>query len=201
MTVYVGLARAVNLGGETTVRMADLARVVEAAGGQAPRPWLRSGNVVFEAAPQPTDAIERRLEERGAAVLGRAPEFFVRSAATWATIVRGNPFPDAARSDPAHLTVMVLKEEPAPTAWRRLEDAIVGRERAVGRDRHAYLVYPDGIGRSRLTASVVERALGTRGTLRNWNTVTALARLAAAPERGHAPSSERSRRAATSAGP
>ena len=142
MTVYVGLARAVNLGGETTVRMADLARVVEAAGGQAPRPWLRSGNVVFEAAPQPTDAIERRLE-----------------------------------------------------------DAIVGRERAVGRDRHAYLVYPDGIGRSRLTASVVERALGTRGTLRNWNTVTALARLAAAPERGHAPSSERSRRAATSAGP
>jgi uncharacterized protein (DUF1697 family) len=37
-----------------------------------------------------------------------------------------------------------------------------------------YIVYPDGIGRSRLTGAVIEKMLGTRGTARNWNTVLKL---------------------------
>ena len=39
---------------------------------------------------------------------------------------------------------------------------------------HAYIVYPNGIGRSRLTNTLIERTLGTRGTGRNWNTVLKL---------------------------
>ena len=46
---------------------------------------------------------------------------------------------------------------------------------AVG--RHAYIVYPDGIGRSRLTNKLIDSKLGTRGTGRNWNTVLKLADL------------------------
>lgn len=48
--------------------------------------------------------------------------------------------------------------------------ALVGRE--------AYLSTPDGYGRSRLGNVDIEKALGVTGTTRNWNTVTALARLA-----------------------
>jgi uncharacterized protein (DUF1697 family) len=44
--------------------------------------------------------------------------------------------------------------------------------------RHAYITYPAGIGRSRLTAAVIEKAFGVRGTGRNWNTVLKLAALA-----------------------
>ena len=46
------------------------------------------------------------------------------------------------------------------------------------RGREAYIVYPDGMGRSRLTATVIDRALKTSGTARNWNTVRKLAALA-----------------------
>jgi uncharacterized protein (DUF1697 family) len=46
-----------------------------------------------------------------------------------------------------------------------------------GRDRHLYIVYPTGMGTSKLTNTVIERVLGTRGTARNWNTVTRLAAL------------------------
>ena len=46
--------------------------------------------------------------------------------------------------------------------------------------RQAYIVYPAGIGRSRLTNSLIERKLGTRGTGRNWNTVVRLGALAKA---------------------
>jgi uncharacterized protein (DUF1697 family) len=44
--------------------------------------------------------------------------------------------------------------------------------------RQAYIVYPNGIGRSRLTNSVIEKKLGSSGTARNWNTVLKLAALA-----------------------
>lgn len=37
------------------------------------------------------------------------------------------------------------------------------------------MVYPDGIGRSRLTNAVIEKTLKARGTARNWNTVLKLA--------------------------
>jgi uncharacterized protein (DUF1697 family) len=46
--------------------------------------------------------------------------------------------------------------------------------------RELYIVYPDGIGRSKLTIAVIERTLATRGTARNWNTVRKLGALAAA---------------------
>jgi len=49
-----------------------------------------------------------------------------------------------------------------------------------GDGQQAYIVYPDGIGRSRLTAALIERKLATRGTARNWNTVMKLAALAEA---------------------
>jgi uncharacterized protein (DUF1697 family) len=44
--------------------------------------------------------------------------------------------------------------------------------------RCAYIVYPDGIGRSRLTAAMIEKHLETRGTARNWNSVLKLDTLA-----------------------
>ena len=41
-----------------------------------------------------------------------------------------------------------------------------------------FVVHPDGIGRSRLTSALVERALRTRSTGRNWNTILKLQVLA-----------------------
>ena len=52
-----------------------------------------------------------------------------------------------------------------------LQAAIKGREVVWALGPHVFIVYPDGIGKSRLTAAVIERTLGTRGT---WNTVLKL---------------------------
>ena len=56
--------------------------------------------------------------------------------------------------------------------------AIVGAEIVRAEGRHLYAVYPDGVGRSRLTTQLIEKHLGTRGTGRNWNTVLKLMELA-----------------------
>jgi uncharacterized protein (DUF1697 family) len=70
---------------------------------------------------------------------------------------------------------MFLKAPPPATAVAALRTAIKGRERVELNGREAYLVYPDGVGRSKLTIALVEQKLGTRGTGRNWNTVVRLA--------------------------
>ena len=61
---------------------------------------------------------------------------------------------------------------------RALQKAIVGREVVRAKGRCLYVVYRDGIGRSKLTSAMIEKKLGTRGTARNWNTVLKLHTLA-----------------------
>ena len=83
-----------------------------------------------------------------------------------------------AEGDPSHLLVMFLKKEPDRDSVTALQKSIKGREIVKAKGRHAYIVYPDGVGRSRLTNTVIEKALGTSSTGRNWNTVLKLADLA-----------------------
>jgi len=58
-----------------------------------------------------------------------------------------------------------------------LKAAIRGPELVRAQGKQLYLIYPAGIGRSKLTAALIEKHLGTRGTGRNWNTVLKLAAL------------------------
>jgi uncharacterized protein (DUF1697 family) len=69
---------------------------------------------------------------------------------------------------------MFLKSAPGPAKAGSLRAAIRGREVVRTDGQQTYITYPDGIGRSRLTTSVIEEKLGVRGTGRNWNTVLKL---------------------------
>jgi uncharacterized protein (DUF1697 family) len=175
----VALLRAINLGSHQPVRMARLREFFTELGFGDARTLLQTGNVVFRSARRTGAGLERFLEAEADTRLGLRTDFCVRTIHEWEAVVEQNPFPDAAKRDPAHLVVMFLKDAPTAAAVDGLNAAIRGREvvRAVG--RHAYIVYPDGIGRSRLTNALIERKLGTRGTGRNWNTVLKLAALTA----------------------
>jgi uncharacterized protein (DUF1697 family) len=174
MPAYVALLRAVNLGPTTQVAMAELKTLMTGLGLGAVRTLLRSGNAVFEAETPDTAALERKIEAAVTARFGVRTEVYVRSTSEWAAAIAANPLPKTAASDPGHLLLIALKAEPAPDAATRLQARIVGPEivRTVG--RHAYVAYPAGIGRSKLTAARLEAGLGTTGTARNWNTVLKL---------------------------
>ena len=100
----------------------------------------------------------------------------MRDAADWSAIVAANPFPHEAESDPSHLLVMVMKREPLEEGVKALQ-AHPGPERVEARGRELHIVYPEGIGRSKLNAAPGWKTLGCRGTGRNWNTVLKLAAL------------------------
>ncbi|HYB00575.1 MAG TPA: hypothetical protein VED37_10205, partial [Ktedonobacteraceae bacterium] len=40
--------------------------------------------------------------------------------------------------------------------------------------QEAFIYYPEGIGRSKLTNTLLEKKLKTAGTARNWNTILKL---------------------------
>jgi len=180
VTTHLALLRAINLAGHKPVAMADLRDLLNGLGFTDPRSLLQSGNLVFRGGSRTGARLEGFLEAEAKKRLALETDFFVRTAQEWKAIVSGNPFRAEAERDPGHLLVLVLKDVPAPADVRALQAAITGREVVRADGAHAYIVYPDGVGRSRLTHALIERKLGTRGTGRNWNTVLKLAALAGA---------------------
>ena len=178
MPTYIGLLRAVNLAGHNAIGMTDLRELLTSLGMQEVRTLLQSGNVIFRSEIRATARLERLLEDESAKRLDLKTDYFVRTANEWRAMIAANPFVDEATRDPGHLLAVVLKKAPGRQAVAALQRAIVGREIVRATDRCAYIVYPDGIGRSRLTSAIIEKHLDTRGTGRNWNTVLRLALLA-----------------------
>jgi uncharacterized protein (DUF1697 family) len=178
VAVYIALLRAVNLGNYNQVAMADLRDCLGRLGLGNPRSLLQSGNLVFQSDERRGDKLERLLETEVEKRLGLRTDFFVRSAEEWKALVSHNPFPKEAERDPGHLVVVCLKAAPDAAALKALQEAITGPELVGAEGKQAYVVYPNGIGRSRLTMTMIEKKLGARGTGRNWNTVLKLEALA-----------------------
>lgn len=178
VTTYIAVLRAINLGAHNRIAMADLRAMLAKLGFEDPQTLLLSGNAVFKSSSATSAALEARLEAASTRHLKVTTDYFVRSASEWRAIIKANPFPAEAKSDPGHLLMMCLRDAPSPAAVRALQEKITGREVVRAKGRQAYFVYPDGIGRSKLTTAVIEKTLGTRGTARNWNTVLKLGELA-----------------------
>jgi uncharacterized protein (DUF1697 family) len=174
---YIGLLRAINLGPVNRVAMGDLRAMCAAIGLDQPKTLLASGNVVFQTRNASTDKLEQALEAASTKHLGVTTDYFVRSASDWQAIIEANPFSREAKEDPGRLLMMCLRHAPTAAQVKTLQAAIKGAELVKARGRQAYFFYPDGIGRSKLTIKVIEKALGTRGTARNWNTVLKLGEL------------------------
>lgn len=179
MTVHIALLRAVNVGGNVLV-MADLRAMLAELGCKNPRTLLQSGNAVFTlTAGTSAAAFEAKLEAEAQRRFTVRIPFLLRTAAEWNALIERNPCVDAAKNDPGHLLLMALKGAPTAAAVKALRDSYKGRETIHVAGRDAYIVYPEGVGRSKLTNALIERKLGFACTGRNWNTVLKLAELAA----------------------
>jgi uncharacterized protein (DUF1697 family) len=166
------LLRAVNVGGRQ-LAMADFKAALAELGYPGAATLGAAGSAVVEAQAAPSEA---ELEQGLSKALGPL-EVFVRSGAQLKAVLAANPFAEMAKADPAHLLVVFLKGQPSAAGVAALQGRIVGRETVAAGPGCLYAGYPDGVGRSKLTMAVVERALGLRGTARNWNTVGKLTEL------------------------
>ena len=166
---HVALLRAVNVGGRK-LPMAALRALCERIGWEDVATYIQSGNVVFTAAGE-SEALEATLEKAIAKEFGLEVPVIVRGAAQWARYPEANPFPQAARDEPNRLMLLLAKSAPAAGA----DAAIQGRARDGEQVKRAgdalWIHFPGGSGNSKLTPSLIDRAVGSPATARNYRTV------------------------------
>ncbi len=167
MTVYVGLLRAVNVGGTGKLPMVTLRAICEDAGFTGVATYIASGNVVFEskeASANVKSALEKRLRDYA----GKPVCVMIRTAAEMAAILKGNPFATVE----ANRTVAIFLDMTPPANGLEAISGRVDEETALG-VREIYVHYPRGQGRSKLRIPAA-----AAGTARNMNTVAKLAEMA-----------------------
>lgn len=155
--------------------MAALREVVEGLGHTDVRTVLQSGNVVFTAAKGSPAALAAALEKAVADKIGVSSKTFVLSGADLRRAIDNNPFAEAASKDPSHLLLSFLSKKVVPAALGAIDERFVKTEELAVVGSVLYVWYRDGVGTSKLTGAVIEKALGVDTTARNWNTVTKLA--------------------------
>ncbi|TKR33896.1 DUF1697 domain-containing protein [Luteimonas gilva] len=162
-TTYVGLLRAVNVGGTGKLPMADLREMCEAAGFRDVRTYIASGNVVFRSkgsADKAKSALEKALAEYAGKPVGVA----IRTHEELAAVAAGNPFQDAA----GNRLVVVFLDAPPPADALKHASHQTDERIALGR-REIYIAYGEGMGDSKLKLPAAKT-----GTGRNLNTVMKL---------------------------
>jgi uncharacterized protein (DUF1697 family) len=170
------LLRAVNVGGTGKLPMADFKAALADLGYEEPSTLGAAGSAVIATAARPV-AVEAALEADLTSRFGLATEAFARTHAELAAILKANPFAAMARDKPSALIVLFLKGEPTAAGVTALREKIVGPEQVEAGPGCLYIAYGAGMGASKLTGQIIERAIGLRGTGRNWNTVGKLAEL------------------------
>jgi uncharacterized protein (DUF1697 family) len=177
MPIYISMLRGINVGGNRKIRMEELRAVYKSLGMEGPQTLLQSGNVVFQSDLSDRPALARQLEEGIEQRFGFHSDILLRTLDEFRAVIRRNPL-SAEHADPGKRVVMFLSASPAQDAIDDLLKAYAGPETIHITRQEAYLYYPDGQGRSKLSNAFIERKLNVSGTARNWNTVTRLLDLA-----------------------
>ena len=174
----IALLRGVNVGGANSVPMARLRAICEDLGWKDVATYIQSGNVVAHAAGS-RQQLERDLEAGIAEAFGLKIPVIVRTPGELRTYLAGNPFPKEVEREAKGVALHLPKASPNPGAAAALREKASGGERIEQVGDALWIHYPVGMGRSKLTPTLLDRVVGSPVTARNWRTIARLAELAA----------------------
>ena len=169
MRTFVGLLRAVNVGGTGKLPMEDLKAMCVQLGFHDVRTYIASGNVIFRSV-WTEERVKIALEDQLRAYAGKPLSVAVRSAAELASIAAENPFADSPGN---RVMVIFLGRKAAPSDLEKITGRAEGEFLAIGR-REIFVHYGSGMAATKLRIPAAKS-----GTARNMNTVAKLATLAA----------------------
>lgn len=180
MPVLIALLRGINVGGNNKIKMDALRALFLSLKFRSPRTYVQSGNVIFQAAQGDPQKIAKRIQQGIQRQFGCRPEVILRTAEELHAVTAKNPFAGRSGIEPAKLLVSFLLSEPRPGAREELNRQKFSPEELHLVGRELYIYFPNGIGKSKLPWSRLDKILGTSGTGRNWNSVTKMLEMAEA---------------------
>lgn len=177
MTTFVSLFRGINVGGHQKIRMDELKDLHESLGLKDVVTYIQSGNVVFTSDDADLAQLPAQIEDGFAKKFGFRVKVMVRTSAELSDIIANNPFQNQHTKESKWVVVMFLATRPERTAFEDLQKTYAGPEELCLIGQELYIYYANGIGRSKLTGTLIEKKLKTIGTGRNWNTILQLQKL------------------------
>ena len=180
---YVALLRAINVGGRSVIRMADLRDLVESFGVEEVSTYIQTGNVLFSSERADARGLARDLGRHLGDALGREVTVFVLTPRELGAAAAANPFGPERMEGEWRSHVVFLSGSPTAAARRALMDVEGEDYRFAVRGRVLYYAYPREYEGRRRRAVDFERILGVAGTARNAGVVGKLVELAAGTER------------------
>jgi uncharacterized protein (DUF1697 family) len=174
---YVAFIRAINVGGTSVIRMADLRRHFEDFGYEDVSTYIQTGNVIFAAPKTAASKLEQQIEQQLSQVTGWNSRAFVRTQAQLKAAAKANPF--TPQNDPdlvCHLVILAKKPSAANIA--KLE-AMSDEDYSFSVDGSVvYFSYPKRVAGQRRSINI-EKILGVAGTSRTWKVIDTLIELMA----------------------
>ena len=172
MNLFVILLRGINVSGHNIIKMIDLKQSLSSLGYQNIQTYIQSGNVIFESKNKDISKFEKEIEEQLQKDFGHTVFVMVFSKEYFLDIFHNNPLIKNNDLDTKKLNVTFLNTFPDKKLLEDLTQTFP--EKIILNDRVLYIYYPNGVGRSKLNSSFIERKLMVVSTSRNWNTVTKL---------------------------
>jgi uncharacterized protein (DUF1697 family) len=153
--------------------MADFRKQVAALGWENVATYIQSGNLLFDADCSPAEA-EAAIETLIKKHHGYDAPAMVRTRDQWAGYPKSNPFPQAARDTPNLLLMLIAKQSINPDAAQLIQARAAAGEQVKQAGETLWIHFPEGSGTSKITPALLDKAMGSTATSRNYRTVCTL---------------------------
>jgi uncharacterized protein (DUF1697 family) len=176
---YAAFLRGINIGANKRVAMADLRDVATRLGYEDVATHLNSGNLVLSA-PGDENSLAEELEQAIAGRFGFAVPLVLRGREQLSGVLRRDPL--AALVDNGSRYAVALCGATVPSA---LADAALAADAGRGwvqvHGREVYVWCPNGLSKSAPIEVLARPRKDVVVTIRNWNTLQAVARMLGEP--------------------
>lgn len=174
MPRYLAFLRAINVGGHV-VRMGTLRELFETAGYDRVETFIASGNVIFHSGSKDREAMETKIERTLHGALGYEVSAFVRNLSEVGAIVSHRTFPEWSSTAAGAFNVGLLKAPLTAAAQQSLAGLKTEIDDFSTHGRELYWICAKRQSESRVSNTVLERALKVKTTLRGLRTMHKLA--------------------------
>jgi uncharacterized protein (DUF1697 family) len=178
MPVIISMLRGVNVGTHNRIKMDALRALYESLGLREAQTYVQSGNVVFRTDKRDLIALAERIESAIDRTFGFRPSVILRTTSELREVIARNPFANRSGIEPSKLLVNFLASDPGTRICDQVLSIKTHPEELHITGRELYIYFPNGMARPKMSWALLEKALKTPGTGRNWNSVTKLLEMA-----------------------
>jgi uncharacterized protein (DUF1697 family) len=174
MTKHVAFLRAINVGGHV-VKMEQLRDLFSAMGFAKVETFIASGNVIVEAKSDDTQKLEILIETQLHKSLGYEVSAFLRTLDELRRVEQYRPFSEAELNAKDNaLFVGFIAAKPNKNGVQRVEAMRTDVDDLKVHNREVYWLLRASFSDSKISGARLEKALRTKATFRNMNTIRRL---------------------------